>query len=290
MKKTSCTPNYRWDIVLRFSFIETVAWWEGRLTSGHITRSFGISRQQASKHINTYINDLAPNNLIYDKFLKGYVPTPEFKPLFIKDDARDYIDLLHQHDARTAHVNNQTLEYSHVRVIGLPHQPLQAQALRPLIKACREQLRLKIEYISLSTTEPTSLIVSPHTLVCSDQGWHVRAYCETSGCYCDFALSRLKGMLELQESSPHRREEDVAWNTTIVVTLAASERLTPAHRAIVEAEYGMLGGELEIPIQPALAKYVLHRYRITPKNASATCDSQHLILRNFAELAPWLDN
>jgi hypothetical protein len=41
-------------------------------------QSFGISRQQASKDINTYINDHAPKNLEYDKHLKGYVPSKQF--------------------------------------------------------------------------------------------------------------------------------------------------------------------------------------------------------------------
>ena len=39
-----------------------------------------IGRQQASKDINAYLNDIAPGNLQYDKYLKGYVPTPHFAP------------------------------------------------------------------------------------------------------------------------------------------------------------------------------------------------------------------
>lgn len=81
MKRKQSIESVRWDLALRYRLIETVAWWEGRLTTNHLIQSFGISRQQASKDINSYISDYAPKNLEYDKHLKGYVPSRHFKPL-----------------------------------------------------------------------------------------------------------------------------------------------------------------------------------------------------------------
>ena len=60
MKRKQEIESVRWDLALRYRLIETVAWWEGRLTTNHLMQSFGISRQQASKDINTYINEHAP--------------------------------------------------------------------------------------------------------------------------------------------------------------------------------------------------------------------------------------
>ena len=48
MKRKQSIEQVRWDLALRYRLIETVAWWEGRLTTVHLTQSFGISRQQAS--------------------------------------------------------------------------------------------------------------------------------------------------------------------------------------------------------------------------------------------------
>ena len=79
MKKTDWP--IRWDLLLRYRLIETIALWEGRLTTNHICHSFGIGRQQASKDINTYLRELAPGNLVYDRHLKGYVPARDFKPV-----------------------------------------------------------------------------------------------------------------------------------------------------------------------------------------------------------------
>lgn len=68
----------RWDLLFRYRMIEIIALWEGRLTTNHLIQSFGIGRQQASKDINTYLADIAPGNLVYDKHLKGYKPSDSF--------------------------------------------------------------------------------------------------------------------------------------------------------------------------------------------------------------------
>ncbi|MGE6384751.1 hypothetical protein ACQKEN_03640 [Pseudomonas sp. NPDC078416] len=80
-----------------------IAWSEGRLTTGHLMQSFGISRQQASNDINSYINEHAPKNLTYSKSLKGYVPSKAFKPLFIDGSASAYLHLLNQNHQRAPH-------------------------------------------------------------------------------------------------------------------------------------------------------------------------------------------
>ena len=100
MKRKQEIESVRWDLALRYRLIETVVWWEGRLTTGHLMQSFGISRQQASKDINSYITDYAPKNLEYDKHLKGYVPSRHFKPLFIDGSASAYLHLLNQNHDR----------------------------------------------------------------------------------------------------------------------------------------------------------------------------------------------
>ena len=94
MKRKQSISQIRWDLALRYRLIETIAWWEGRLTTGHLMQSFGISRQQASKDINTYINEHAPKNLTYDRHLKGYKPSKAFQPLFIDGSASAYLHLL----------------------------------------------------------------------------------------------------------------------------------------------------------------------------------------------------
>lgn len=159
MKRKQSISQVRWDLALRYRLIETVAWWEGRLTTGHLMQSFGISRQQASKDINTYITEHASRNLTYDKQIKGYVPTRSFKPCFIDRSASAYLDLLAQNNERAPHVEGLKLAYAHTLVLQVPDRSVQPEILRPLLKACREGLRLEMEYVSLANPKPETRII-----------------------------------------------------------------------------------------------------------------------------------
>ncbi len=197
MKRKQSIESVRWDLALRYRLIETVAWWEGRLTTNHLIQSFGISRQQASKDINSYITDYAPKNLEYDKHLKGYVPSRHFKPLFIDDSASAYLHLLSQNYERAPHIDGLALAYAHTEVLGVPDRSVRPEVLRPLLKACREGLRLECEYVSFTTPEVETRLIAPHTLIYTGMRWHVRAYCEKNRDYRDFVLSRFRGEPDL---------------------------------------------------------------------------------------------
>lgn len=288
MKRTQSIEQVRWDLALRYRLIETVAWWEGRLTTVHLIQSFGISRQQASKDINTYITEHAPRNLTYDKQLKGYVPSKHFKPKFIDDSASAYLHLLYQNNERAPHIDGLALAYAHTKVLEVPDRPIRPQVLRPLLKACREGLRMETEYVSLNTPTAEIRLIAPHTLVYTGMRWHVRAYCEKNRQYRDFVLSRLRGEPELLEKSDNSADKDEDWNTEVPVIITPDERLDAAQRAIIEADFGMTDGLLQLSSRRALVKYVLQRYQIDPKNLNPNPEAQQIVVGNLKELKPWL--
>ncbi|MBH3462577.1 helix-turn-helix transcriptional regulator [Pseudomonas putida] len=288
MKRKQSIAQVRWDLALRYRLIETIVWWEGRLTTGHLMQSFGISRQQASKDINTYITEHASRNLTYDKQLKGYVPSKTFNPRFIDLSASAYLDLLAQNNERAPHIEGLKLAYAHTLVLQVPDRSIQPEILRPLLKACRDKLRLEIEYVSLANPEPEVRVIEPHTLVYTGMRWHVRAYCEKNAAYRDFVLSRIRGTPELLESNGNGAEGDEVWNSEIAVILQPDPRLDEAQKAIIQRDYGMIDGRLEIPTRQALVKYVLQRYQIDPKNLDPKAEAQQVVIGNLSELKPWL--
>lgn len=289
MKRTQRMEQTRWDLALRYRLIETVVWWEGRLTTNHLIQSFGISRQQASKDINTYINDYASKNLVYDKQIKGYVPTRQFKPLFIDDSASAYLDLLNQNNERAPHIEGLALAYAHTEVLKVPDRSVKPEVLRPLLKACREKRRLDIDYVSFNTPELDGRTIAPHTLVYTGMRWHVRAYCEKNRMYRDFVLSRFRGVPDVyDEQTENGIDQDVEWNTPVDVIFKPDERLTPAQRAIIEVDYGMTDGQLVVGSSQALVKYVVKRFGVNPNMHDARPEAQQLVLANRAELKPWL--
>jgi len=268
--------------------IETVVWWEGRLTTGHLIQSFGISRQQASKDINTYITEHAPKNLTYDKKIKGYVPSKTFKPLFIDDSASAYLHLLYQNHERAPHIDGLALAYAHTKVLDVPDRPIRPEILRPLLKACRDGLRLETEYVSLNSPQVDIRLIAPHTLVYTGMRWHVRAYCEKNREYRDFVLSRLRGEPGLLDVSENTQALDDDWNTEIPVIIAPDGRLSAAQKAIIETDFGMVDGQLVVPSRRALVKYVLQRYQIDARNLDPNPEAQQIVVTNLKDLRPWL--
>lgn len=287
MKREQSIAQVRWDLALRYRLIETVAWWEGRLTTQHLMQSFGISRQQASKDINTYIAEHAPKNLTYDRHLKGYVPSAAFQPLFIDDSADAYLHLLNQSHERAPHIEGLALAYAHTEVLRVPDRTVRAEVLRPLLKACREGLRLETEYVSLANPLPEVRLIAPHTLVYTGMRWHVRAYCEKNRAYRDFVLSRLRGVPGLLEASSHGRAGDEGWNAGVTLRIEPDPRLSAEQRAIIETDYGMRDGHLAVASRGALVQYVLQRFQIDTTKIEPKAAAQQIVVANLEELARW---
>ncbi len=288
MKRKQSISHIRWDLALRYRLIETIAWWEGRLTTGHLMQSFGISRQQASKDINTYLNEHAPKNLTYDRHLKGYKPTKGFQPLFIDGSASAYLHLLDQNRVRAPHIEDLALAYAHTEVLQVPDRSIRPEVLRPILQACREGLRLESEYVSLANPEVEIRVMAPHTLVFTGMRWHVRAYCEKNREYRDFVLSRFRGEPDLMDTSEHTREQDEAWNTPVTVLIEPDARLSPAQKTIIEVDFGMVEGQLPVETRGALVQYVLQRFGIDPNTVQANAAAQQLQVGNLQALKAWL--
>jgi len=288
MKRKQSVASVRWDLALRYRLIETVAWWEGRLTTGHLMQSFGISRQQASKDINSYLGDYAPGNLDYDKHLKGYVPSKGFAPLFIDDSASAYLHLLNQNHERAPHIEGLALAYAHTEILRVPDRSIRPEILRPLLRACREGLRLECEYVSLANPLAETRLIAPHTLVYTGMRWHVRAYCEKNRDYRDFVLSRFRGEPEVLDASDYVRESDEGWATEVLVVIEPDPRLKPDQKAIIEIDFGMQDGQLLVPSRGALVQYVLQRYQIDPHKVQSKASAQQIVAANLEELGRWL--
>ncbi|SFB48752.1 WYL domain-containing protein [Azotobacter beijerinckii] len=164
------------------------------------------------------------------------MPSAQFQPRFIDDSADAYLHLLNQNHDRAPHVEGLALAYAHTEVLRVPDRTVRAEVLRPLLKACREGLRLEIGYVSLANPQPEGRLIASHTLVYTGMRWHVCAYCEKNCAYRDFVLSRLRGVPELLEASAHGRAQDET------LRIEPDPRLSAEQRAIIETERRASGG------------------------------------------------
>ncbi len=258
MKKTDWP--IRWDLLLRYRLIEIIALWEGRLTTNHICHSFGIGRQQASKDINTYLRELAPRNLVYDRHLKGYVPSDHFKPTVTTGQVSEYQDLLARQDSLSNTFESLDLSVSESTIVRGPQRIIRPEVMRAVIAATRQGRVMKAEYASLSPAVTQHQTLEPHTLVCVGNDWHLRAWCDSNREFRDFSLSRFRGTPEVvRQKSRNTLLQDDDWNRQITIVVMPDSRLNSDQQDIIAEDYGMQDHRLELTTRAALAPYLLSR-------------------------------
>lgn len=277
----------RWDLLLRYRLIEVVALWEGRLTTNHLMRAFGIGRQQASKDINTYLADYGPDNLEYDRFLKGYRPAAGFRPVFTRGVADEYLQMMHAREDLACSFEALTVRELNTEVLLPPARDLRPEVLRPVLQACRERKRVEIEYASFANPEPEYRVIQPHTVVHTGYRWHVRAWCEKNADFRDFVLSRISDRPELVTAATEHREADEAWRTRVTVCLGPDPRLSPPQQALIERDYGMQEGQLNLETRGALVSYLLQQLRVDTPADHRSPEAQQVVVLNWDEVERW---
>ncbi|HHX8512073.1 TPA: helix-turn-helix transcriptional regulator [Vibrio diabolicus] len=278
----------RWDLLFRYRMIEIVALWEGRLNTNHLIQSFGIGRQQASKDINSYLAEIAPGNLVYDKQMKGYKPSDSFEPKLTSGHADEYLHILSRSEDMTVTFKELDMGFEHSTMVRPVTRNISPEILRPLVQAIREKKRVDICYTSLKDGECSGRIISPHTLVCTPLRWHVRAYCEHAGGFRDFVLSRIHGIPDINEQATYDKHADELWITKVNVDIVPDPRLNEKQKKVIEKDYAMSDGVLSIATNASLIRYVLDAYSIDIHTQKSNPQGQQIVLGNLSELTNYL--
>lgn len=286
VEKNQSWPE-KWDRLLAFRMVETLALWEGRLTTREITKAFGVGRQQASKVINLY-KDQHPKNLVYDASSKCYHAADDFIPVYTSGAANEYLQQLAHRDDLTSCFATLDINLPNTEVLYSPIRNIKPEILRPIVQAARDSKRVEIDYVSLTTPVSEGRVISPHTIVWSGFRWHVRAYCEKNLDYRDFVLSRITEPPEITLTSEHSVEEDVAWNIKVPVVIRPDSRLSKSQRRVIELDYGMERGKLKLRTRGALVQYLLQTLRVDPHVVQMDPSAQQIYIENLDELQSWL--
>jgi len=279
---------FRWDLLLRYRYIEIIALWEGRLTTRHLCETFGIGRQQASKDINTYLREVGPGNLDYDKHLKGYTPSPAFAPAVTQGVADEYLHLMARNNELSSMFDSLNLQMANIEVLNVPLRDVRPEVLRPLVTAARQQKRLEVDYVSVHNPDRDGRVIVPHTIVHTGLRWHVRAWCEKNQDYRDFVLSRFRGEADIMDASDHGHEDDLRWHERVRIRVVPDSRLSQEQQDVVAQDYGMENGVLEIETRAALVQYALQSLRIDTSVVQIKPEAQQIMVENLAALEPYL--
>ncbi|MGF6644267.1 helix-turn-helix transcriptional regulator [Paraburkholderia sp. GAS82] len=265
--------NLKHEVLLRLRAIELIAFWEGRLVTTQLMEWFGITRQQASSDINRYKTEFNEGALTHSSALKGYVPAPGFRPVFTVGHVNEYLEMLASQGSQPM---AQVLEFHPVvATVQLPDRAVQPEVVREVVKACRAGSSLKILYSSMSTPALHERVISPHNLVYTGFRWYVRAWCHKRQSYRDFLLSRIARPPKPCDDNAPSADNDSLWHEQITLTLIPNLLINDAQKGLVERDFAMSEGRLQLTVRKALAHYTLQRYQAAITEAEATRVSEH---------------
>jgi len=280
-----------WERQNQFHLLEVVAQWEGRVTTEHLQRAFGIgSRTTGGRIFKDYL-EVAPGNLEYSASDRGYIPGSKFQPQYSQGDLGEYLSLMTRHDTLNPSFSGLKDVPAPTESISLPHRAISPEVVRHVVQATQTRGRLEVVYRSHSSPAGEDRIIAPHTLVYSGLRWHVRAWCEKHRDFRDFVLTRIAPEAELMGDALPEADpgEDQAWQTWVDVVIAPNPRLSLQQQRMVALDYGMGDDQnLRVPVRCALMHYLLLSLNIFLEAERFLPEEQPLVVANREEVAPFI--
>ncbi|SPT68131.1 Uncharacterised protein [Anaerobiospirillum thomasii] len=300
----------KWNQARRLEFIDFRLGCDGKVNRKDLVEFFNISIPQASLDLSKYnelVADSSPprKNLVYDRHLKFYIKTPDYRPLFPKIcSPENYLnDLLSLASGDLVKSRN---FFGFVPNVGMaafnpPRRNISAEVLYNLLEAIRTQKALHISYYSLTSSKHSDQLIAPHGLAFDGMRWHVRAYCYDRHDFRDYVLSRIIKCSEPSIQAPNDRytltsggetvevgtsgRDDKAWNELVDLVLKANPELPELTRKAIEFDYGMGDkGYIIYPCRRALLFYALQYLRLTEADKALPAIYRQIVLDNEAEV------
>ena len=274
----------RWGVEKRLEFIEFRLYWEGGINRADITRQFGVSVPQASKDFNLY-EEKAPGNLAYDKSAKRYLAAADFRPVFLEPQSNSYLVQFHSASDLVGDLQETWLAFTpDFDAMTIPRRRIDAEILRSVVAAIRNERALEIQYQSMNPNRPFPewRWIAPHAFCNDGLRWHVRAFCHIDKKFKDFILSRCLG--SRNEDLPGAKADvDTFWLETFDVTLVPNPVLGDAQQRVIAQDYEMDDGRVSVSVRKALLYYFQKRLRL---DVSSELDKPHetpIVVSNRAE-------
>ncbi|RQL07681.1 WYL domain-containing protein, partial [Neisseria meningitidis] len=128
-----------------------------------------------------------------------------------------------------------------------------------------------ISYHSISSGLSEKVIV-PLALVNDGFRWHLRAFDRTKNRFADFVLTRIiQANILLAENIEENEtiNNDIDWNRIVKIELVPHPNHDEAKK-VIEMDFGMTNGKLELALRASNIGYVLQQWRVD-------CSSDHHI-------------
>lgn len=300
----------KWNQERRLEFIDFRLSCDGKINRRDLVEFFGISVPQASLDLARYhqlVQEASPSrlNLAYDRHLKYYVRTADFKPLYpqLSSPSCYLADLLALFRGDLPPSRNYFGFVPNVAVATFvpPRRNISTEVLFNLLEAIRCKMAVHISYVSVSSESNTDHLIAPHGLAFDGLRWHVRAYCYDRHSFRDFVLSRILRCAVPEIPAPSDRfpdpigngfrevgttgDDDSDWIELIDLVLRANPALPEGARRAIEMDYGMdEDGTVVYTCRRALVFYTLNWLRLSKEFDSLPPEARQVVLDNAAEV------
>jgi hypothetical protein len=266
----------RWGQERRLEFIDFRLLWEGRLNRADLTNFFKISVPQASLDLARY-QEIAPQNMVYDRTQKTYVATEKFEPVLNRPDSTQYLnELLWRNAGSVAHSDSFVGWAPQVDTLPFPNRNADINVMLALLRALQQRAVVVIGYQSMEHPTPEDRQVFPRAFAFDGFRWHLRAFCLRSGKDKDFVLGRIYSTGEILPP-PSDIPEDSEWNTFVTLVIGPNPKYSKARKQAIERDYQMVNGQAAIRTRRALLYYLKKRLNLGEPGQEAA-DSQQIVL------------
>ena len=274
----TATRTGRWGQERRLEFIDFRLLWERKLNRSDLTSFFGISVPQASLDFATY-QELAPENMAYDRTLKAYVAGPDFKPVLTNPDPGHYLNELLQRGIGNIAPTDSFIGWAPpVASLPSPTRQVDQQILIKLIRALQVGEAVDVDYRSMTNfDEPAVRTIFPISFAHDGFRWHTRAFCFKSEAFKDFVLGRINA-LKASFAPPSEVPEDVEWETFIDVVIGPNPSYPPQKRKAIEHDYQMVNGEARLRARKAQLYYLNRRLNLNLKPDDPVSEHQQIVM------------
>ncbi|RON69387.1 WYL domain-containing protein [Pseudomonas fluorescens] len=286
---TATTRTGRWGQARRLEFIDFRLLWEGRLNRSDLTSFFRISVPQASLDLAAY-QELAPENMTYDRTLKAYVAGASFKPVLTSPDPAQYLNGLHQREIGAIAATDSFVGWAPpVASLPSPTRQVDPEILIKLIRAIQLGDAVTIDYRSMTNfDEPAVRTIFPTSFAHDGFRWHIRAFCFRSEMFKDYVLGRISSLIE-SLPAPSIVPVDVEWNTFVDVVIGPNPTYAPQKRMAIEHDYQMQDGETRLRARKAQLYYLNRRLNLNEQPGQAVDDHQQIVMLRIESVTEELE-
>ena len=273
----------------RLEYIELMAFYTGVITRSDVARTFGISDAAATKDLKLY-GQIAPDNLLYKHNVFGFIPSEQFDEVFADLEPAAVLPMIAANLPMTSGAAEDKPVYGiSVETLPLPNRLPGKQILAQIIRAIKNQKKLRVKYRSLSGRGSNQArILEPHSLINTGLRWHFRAYNEDSYDFRDFVLSRVLDAQLLDEDAESSAQYDDDWMEMVTLKLTPHPGLNDDQRLILMTDYSVENDVIELQVRRTLIGYVLQRLSVdTTTDHSLNPNAYQLIVMNRDEIEPF---